>query len=77
MTDFEVYIDDDRYSVPSFYLIAAPNEAGALAAAEQLWRSSEHHHGVELRQAGERVCGLGSMAASHRAGVDADSARSL
>ena len=31
MADFEVYVDDDRYSVPSFYLISAGNEARARA----------------------------------------------
>lgn len=62
MADFEVYIDDDRYQVPSLYLITANSEARARAIVDDLWRSSEHHHGVELRRNGQRLLGLGSLA---------------
>jgi len=62
MADYEVYVDDDRYQVPSLYLISATSEARAHAIANELWRSSTHHHGVELRHAGERVLGLGTLA---------------
>ncbi len=64
MADFEVYVDDDRYKVPSLYLITARNEARARAIADELWRSSDHHLGVELRRGGERLAGLGSLADS-------------
>jgi hypothetical protein len=63
MADFEVFIDDDRYSVPSLYLITARNEARARAKAEELLNASDHHRGVELRRGGERLCALGSFAA--------------
>jgi hypothetical protein len=62
MADFEVYIDDDRYKVPSLYLISASSEARARAIVDELWRGSEHHQGVELRRDGERLWGLGSLA---------------
>jgi hypothetical protein len=62
MPDFEVFIDDDRYSVPSLYLITANSEARARAKAEELLRASDHHHGIELRQDGERIFALGSFA---------------
>lgn len=62
MADYEVYVDDDRYQVPSLYLISATNLARAQAIADELLRGSEHHHGVELRHAGERLLGLGSLA---------------
>jgi len=62
MADFEVYVDDDRYKVPSLYLISASSEAGARAIVDELWRGSEHHRGVELRRDGERLWGLGSLA---------------
>jgi hypothetical protein len=55
-------VDDDRYGVPSLYLITAINEARARTIADELWRVSRHHQGVELRQAGERVAGFGSLA---------------
>lgn len=64
MADYEVYVDDDRYQVPSLYLISASNEARAHAIANELLRSSDHHHGVELRLDGERLLGLGSLAES-------------
>jgi hypothetical protein len=62
MPDFEIFIDDDRYSVPSFYLITANSEARARARAEEFLRASDHHHGVELRRDGERIFALGSFA---------------
>jgi hypothetical protein len=62
MPDFEVFVDDDRYSVPSLYLITAPSEARARLTAEEVWRSSDHHLGVELRCDGERVCAFGTLA---------------
>ena len=63
MADYEVYIDDNRYQVPSLYLISAGDEARAHAIANDLWRSSAHHRGVELRKDGERLLGLGTLAA--------------
>jgi hypothetical protein len=66
MADFEVYIDDDRYAVPSLYLITALSDGRARAMAEELWRSSEHHQGVELHREGERIFGAGSMGPSVR-----------
>jgi hypothetical protein len=62
MATFEIYIDDDRYSVPSLYLITAANEAGAREAARKLLRDSEHHLGVDLRSDGARLLALGSYA---------------
>lgn len=62
MADYEVYVDDDRYRVPSLYLITAASEARARAVSEELWLTSSHHLGVELRRDGERVLGLGSLA---------------
>ena len=63
MADYEVFIDDNRYQVPSLYLISAGDEARARAIANELWRSSAHHRGVELRKDGERLLGLGTLAA--------------
>jgi hypothetical protein len=61
MADFEIYIDDDRYSVPSLYLITAQSDVTARLTAEELLRSSDHHQGVELRRDGERIYGLGTF----------------
>lgn len=61
MTDFEVYVDDDRYSVPSLYLISAATESRARTMAEALLHGSEHHQGVEVLRDGERIYALGSF----------------
>ncbi|HEY2709491.1 MAG TPA: hypothetical protein VGI95_15690 [Caulobacteraceae bacterium] len=60
MPDFEIYVEDDRYSVPTLYLITAASQAGALAMADDVWRSSDHHLSVELLQDGERLAVLGA-----------------
>lgn len=62
---FELYLDDDRYAVPTLKLIAADDEAGALQAAWRLMDESAHHRGVEICLDGERLSGLGSFAARH------------
>lgn len=59
---FEIYVDDERYSVPTLHLITAATEAHAREVAERLLRESAHHLGAELRLAGERLAGLGSFA---------------
>ncbi|HEY1751581.1 MAG TPA: hypothetical protein VGG29_09970 [Caulobacteraceae bacterium] len=75
--DFEVYVEDDRYSVPSLYLITAPSEARARAIAEEMWRSSDHHVGIELRRNGERIFALGALAPDVAASGGAQEAPSL
>lgn len=59
---FELYVDDDRYSVPTLHLITAATAAQAQAQAERILRESAHHVGAELRRDGERLAGLGSFA---------------
>lgn len=63
---FEVYVDDNRYSVPTLYLIAA-DEAGAVEAARKMVSDSLHHLGAELRLDGRRLIGFGSLAANDEA----------
>ena len=60
MSSFEIFVDDDRYSVPSLYLITASDRERAKAIAERIWRESVHHRGVELRREGELVFGYGT-----------------
>ena len=66
---FEVFIDDDRYSVPTLYLITAEDAKQAKALAESIWRESRHHRGVELRRSGERLYGAGSFTFSCESGA--------
>jgi hypothetical protein len=62
MTTFELYVDDDRYSIPTLHLIENQSDERALAMAKVVWLDSEHHLGVELRRDGERISGFGSLA---------------
>jgi hypothetical protein len=61
--DFEIYVDDTRYEVPSLYLVSASNELRARAIASGMLHGCDHHRGVELRRDGEAVFALGSFAA--------------
>ena len=59
---YELYLDDDRYAVPTFHLIPARDEATALQIAERLLGECDHHRGAELCLAGQRLAGLGTFA---------------
>jgi hypothetical protein len=62
MSAFEIFIDDDRYSVPTLKLITAETEAQARREAVSLLLASRHHLGVELCREGYRILGLGTLA---------------
>ena len=47
MADFQFYVTDDRYGVPSLKLIQTRDEADARELAERMLRS-HHHHAVEV-----------------------------
>ena len=59
---FELYLDDDRYAVPTLHLVSALDLAGAAAIARKLLEESIHHRGVEICRNGQRLDGLGSFA---------------
>jgi hypothetical protein len=61
MANFQLFIDDDRYSVTTLRLLAWTNEQRAREAAETILRESPHHRGVELYRGARRVLGIGSM----------------
>ncbi len=61
MKDFQLFIDDDRYSVPTVQIIIVESEERAREAAEQMLNESRHHHGVEVCEQGRRLFGLGSF----------------
>ena len=46
---YEVYIDDERYSVLQLLFINAENEADAKRAGEKLLAENRHYQSVELR----------------------------
>ncbi|HKR87383.1 MAG TPA: hypothetical protein VJS38_04360 [Phenylobacterium sp.] len=61
-TFFELYVDDDRYVVPTLRFFIAINEMQARQMAARLLTESPHHLGVEVRVGDRRVDALGSFA---------------
>ena len=59
---FEVYLDDDRYAVPTLHLIMADDQEKARIIVERMLDDSPHHRGAEICLAGRRLVGLGSFA---------------
>jgi hypothetical protein len=49
---FQLFIDDDRYSVPTLLLFEFEDEAAARTRARELLADSEHHKGVEVCENG-------------------------
>ena len=47
MPDFQFYVTDDRYSVPSLLFIATRDAKSARTMAERML-ADEHQHGVEV-----------------------------
>jgi hypothetical protein len=62
VADFEIYIDDERYTVPTLHLIAAPDHARAIEMANHLLEESAHHRGVEVRSGEAVLFVAGSLA---------------
>ncbi|WP_293906779.1 hypothetical protein [Phenylobacterium sp.] len=59
---FEIFVDDDRYAVPTLHLIVAVNALRAEELARRLLDDSPHHLGVEICLDGRRLTGLGTFA---------------
>jgi|HubBroStandDraft_4_1064222.scaffolds.fasta_scaffold1683448_1 hypothetical protein len=53
MQDFQFYVTDDRYSVPSFSVVVAKDAARAREMAEEMLGNA-HYRGVEVWR-GERM----------------------
>ena len=49
---FEIFVEDDRYVVPTLHLLTVDDEAEVRAFAEQLLFESVHHRAVEALQGG-------------------------
>ena len=61
MFTFELFIDDDRYSVPTLRLLSTDNAAWAHNLAKLALQESSHHLGVELYGGERRLLRLGSF----------------
>ena len=75
MKTFELFVHDDRYSVPTLHLIPAVDVGVARTTAEVLWRASPHYQGVELWCDGDHVVSLGACEDRRRGPIDADPLR--
>jgi hypothetical protein len=56
VTTYTVFVHDDRYSVPTFYMVTVAGDARALELAEEKLSSSTHYQRVEVFD-GERLVG--------------------
>ena len=61
VTAFQLFIDDDRYAVPTLRILAVRNAARARALARQAMADCPHHLGVELYDEEQRVLALGTL----------------
>ncbi len=59
---FELYLDDDRYAVPTLHLVPADDAQAVLQFARRMIEENTHHRGVEICLSGERIEGLGTFA---------------
>jgi hypothetical protein len=48
LREFQFFVSDARYAVPSLYIVRAASEARARALAERMLADSPHHLGVEV-----------------------------
>jgi hypothetical protein len=62
MKTYELFVHDDRYSVPTLHLITVADATIAQLTAEALLRANAHHLGVELCCEGEQILVLGDCA---------------
>lgn len=61
MATYQLFIEDDRYSVKTLRLLAVIDERRARDIAEKAMLESSHHLGVELYRDDRRVFGMGSL----------------
>jgi len=66
MITFELFVHDDRYSVPTLHLVSCRDAAGACSAAEALLQASPHHLGVEVCCGDAQILALGACAERRR-----------
>ena len=51
MRDYALYVEDDRYTVPTLLFVTTTDEAAAERLARKKLRDSPHHLSVEVREA--------------------------
>ena len=63
---YEIYVDDDRYGVPTLHLVIADDDDEAREVLERLLNENAHHRGGEVWVAGRVRFRVGSYAAQPR-----------
>ena len=48
MANYTLFVHDDRYTVPTFYILTVADERRALELAEEKLLSSPHYRRVEV-----------------------------
>jgi hypothetical protein len=59
---FEIYVEDDRYAIPTLHLVVAADDRRAREIATKVLHESAHHTGVEVRLGARRIMALGTSA---------------
>jgi hypothetical protein len=63
LRSFEIYVFDDRYSVPTLHFVSAKDEARTRDIARRILGESDHHLGVEVSEEGCALFLIGSREA--------------
>ena len=64
MPTFLLYIEDNRYSIPTLRIVTALHAGRVRELAEELMKDNEHHLGVEVFEDDKRLFGLGASSLS-------------
>ena len=60
--DFEVYVEDVRYGTPTLLFVHMSDEQRVRDFAQLKLDEDKRHRGVEVRENGVRLFGLGTLA---------------
>jgi hypothetical protein len=64
--EFQIFVTDDRYSIPTLYIVEAASAARACELAEGIFAQSLHHLGVEVFDEGSCILTLGVVGTTKR-----------
>jgi hypothetical protein len=73
--DFELYIEDVRYGTPTLSFVQMSDERRVREFAQQRLDEDKRHRGIEVREHGVRLFGLGTLADPPGERCDARSVR--
>lgn len=62
MRDFEIFVEDERYGTPTLILIQMIDEQRVRDFAQKKLEEDQRHRGIEVRENGLRLFGLGTLA---------------